>query len=178
MVESARQGAAFRLYLEMGPMRSLVRLRERIKADQQAHGFTKVPSLRTLDAWSSRHSWPARIAKIEQRAQEEEEQEYVQKVKEYRARLRQEGILLQQKGLTWLQAKDADDVRALDAVRAIAEGFRLEALGLGEATDRIAVKKDYADVFGHLSDDELRRLAELLRQGPAPRAPGAGEAPS
>lgn len=178
MRESSRQAAAFQVYLELGPMRSLVRLRERIKADPEAHGFTKVPSLRTLETWSARHAWSARVAELERRAREDEEQEYVEKVKEYRTRLHQEGLLLQQKGIAWLQAKEPNDVRAQEAVRAIAEGFRLEALSLGEATERLALKEEYDDVFRRLSDDELRRLVDLLRQGPAESPPGVDQAPS
>ena len=98
---------------------------------------------------------------------------HVARVQQYRARLRQEGVLLQQKGIDWLKDKEADEVRVQEAVRAIGEWFRLEALGLGEVTDRVAVREEYSDVVERLDDAELDRLVTVLRAAPEPGADGA-----
>lgn len=178
MSRASRADAAFTAYLDLGPLRSLARLREALATDPSKRGFERAPSLRTLESWSSRHSWAERIEHLEWQAREEEQHEYVEHIKEYRARLRQEGLLLQTKGLEWLGEKDAGEVRAGDAIRAIAEGFKLEALALGEATDRVTISEGYGDVLDRLSDDELRRLVEILRAPPAAGALGAGESES
>lgn len=174
MSASSHQRSAFTAYLDLGPARSLTRLQALLRANPGSLGFTKAPSLRTLESWSTTYSWADEIQSIERKAHQEEERAHIERVKSYRARLRQEGLLLQQKGIGWLSAKDAEDVRTHEAIRAIAEGFRLEALGLGEATDRITVQEDYSHVVARLSDDEIDRLVAVLRTAPAPPIDGAG----
>jgi hypothetical protein len=159
----SRQAAAFNIYLAQHSGRSLKRLRDEISADPKRYGLTLCPSLRTLEAWSARYEWSIRIAEIEERARAAEEREHIDHVREHRQRLHQEGMLLQQKGINWLSAKEPEDVRAHEAIRAIVEGFRLEALALGEATERIAVEETDARVE-KLSDDDLERLIQVARQ--------------
>jgi hypothetical protein len=178
MRESPKASAAFRVYVDLGPLRSLAHVQERIAGDPPGAGFERAPSLRTIESWSVKYGWMSRVADIEREARARDQEEYVQSVRDYRQRLRQEGLVLQQKGLSWLKEKDADDVRAQEAIRAIAEGFRLEALALGEVTERIAVEEEHSHVFAELSDDELRRLVALLRQGPATGPAGDGESAS
>jgi len=72
-------------------------------------------------------------------------------VKQHRERLRQEGLLLQQRGIEWLKNKQTDEVTAHEAIRAIDTRFKLEALALGEVTQRIVVEDD---------DERLRRLSD------------------
>lgn len=167
----SRQRAAFAAYLALGPGRSLKKLHDRIAQDPKTHRFTKAPSLRTLEQWSIDHGWSREVERLEREAQQEEAVQNLELVRAYRDRLRKEGLLLQQKGIAWLGAQDPKNVRTHEAIRAIAEGFRLEALGLGEVTERIAIEEDYHGTISRLSDDELLRLVALL--GPAP---GAGPA--
>ena len=101
-------------------------------------------------------SVPPKLAPIAKK-----ERAHVERVHSYRERLRQEGLLLQQKGIAWLQT--ADGAKVGEAVRAIGEGFRLEALGLGEATDRVALEATYDDTFERLSDDELAHRCRTSR---------------
>ena len=178
MLRTSRAELAFTVYLELGAQRSLQRLHADLRADPGAYGFKRAPSLRTLETWSARDHWQNRIADLERQAQLQEEQDHVERIKAYRERLRSEGLLLQQKGLAWLSDKEVDDVRASDAIRAIAEGFRLEAMGIGEATDRVAIDVEHADVFDRLSDDELQRLIETLRADPGTGAAGTEPPPA
>ena len=103
---------------------------------------------------------------------------YNAQVRRNRERLRREGLLMQQKGLRWLTSKDADDVRASEAVRSISEGFKLEALGLGEPTDRSSLEERLANPLEELSDDELERVIERLRDDLAGGASGASAPPA
>ncbi len=175
MSRRSRSDAAFSVYLDLGPVRSLASLRDALKADPALVGGRRAPSLRTLESWSALDRWSERVLELERQAREDEDRAHVERVKQHRARLRQEGMFLQQRGIAWLRDKDADGVRAGEAVRAIAEGFRIEALGLGEVTDRVAIDEGYGDVFDRLSDAELKRLVEILRAPPAEGALGAGE---
>ena len=162
----------------MGPSRSLRKLQSAIAAEPKAHGMKRAPSIRTLESWSTRFRWAAEIDRIEREAQAEEARQHIEHVKSYQSRLRQEGLLLQNKGVSWLASKEVEEVRVADAIRAIAEGFRLEALGLGEATERIAIEEDYGSVVTKLSDEELEGLLALLRPVAGSDSAGAGESSS
>lgn len=97
-------------------------------------------------------------------------------MKQHRERLRQEGLLLQQRGVQWLQEKTANEVSASEAVRAIDTGFKLEALSLGEATERITVEEDQDERLQQLSDEQLELIIRYARHAHPGSAPGEGEA--
>jgi hypothetical protein len=63
------------------------------------------------------------------------------------------------------------------AARAIDTGFKLEALSLGEATQRIAIEED-DDRLRRLSDEDLDLLIRQARAAQPGSSPGEGEAPS
>ena len=158
MAASSRADAAFEVYLELGTARSLVRLQEVLRTRMQ-----RAPSLRTLESWSARFGWQARIFELERKARQQAEQEHLEWIRQHREHLRQEGLLLQQRGLDWLRNKDAQNVSAHEANRAIETGFKLEALALGEATERITLEES-DERIERLSDDELE---QLIRAAPA-----------
>jgi hypothetical protein len=158
MNSASRAEAAFDLYLRLGPERSLLQLREQLRTD-----FQRPPTLRTLENWSVRYGWQPRLRELERQARERAEQEHLAWVHQHRERLRNEGLFLQQRGLEWLRDKQPREVSASESVRAIEAGFRLEALALGEATERIAVE-DSDDRIERLSDEELEGLISAARQ--------------
>lgn len=57
--ESTRAAAAYAVYAAMGPGRSLAKLNVELKTLPE--WTAKVPSVRRLEAWSSRLSWQARV---------------------------------------------------------------------------------------------------------------------
>jgi hypothetical protein len=177
MSASSRQERAFAVYLGLGPDRSLVELAAVLRADPSRAGLRRAPSLRTLEDWSARYRWQERIAQIDRQAREEAEREHLEWVKQHRERLRQEGLLLQQRGIEWLRNKQTDEVTAHEAIRAIDTGFKLEALALGEATQRIVVEDD-DERLQRLSDEELELLIRHAREAQSGSAPREGEAPS
>ncbi|MCA9829293.1 MAG: hypothetical protein KC495_02370 [Dehalococcoidia bacterium] len=166
MAASARADIAFDAYLELGPERSLVQLRSVLKGR-----LRRVPSLRTLEGWSAEYHWQERIRDLERQAREAAERECVEWVSEYRRRLRDEGLVLQRRGLEWLRDKAGDTVRAHEAIRAIETGFRLEALALGEATEHIVLEEYRDERIERLTDEELRRLIEGGGPGPTAGTP-------
>ncbi len=174
MGASSRQEQAFAVYLEMGPGRSLVALARQLRTER---GREQAPSLRTLEGWSGRFRWQERIGEIERKAREEVERQQVEWVKQHRDRLRQEGLLLQQRGIEWLKGKDADEVKAHEAIRAIDTGFKLEALALGEATEHIAMEVD-DERLERFSDEELELLISQARDAQRSGAAPESESPS
>lgn len=175
MTTSSRQEHAFSAYVALGPDRNLRWLHKAIASAPGA--LRRVPSLRTLETWSSRYAWQHRIAEIDVAERAETGRRHLEWVTQHRERLRQEGLLLQQKGVEWLNAKEEKDVSAHEAIRAIDAGFKLEALSLGEATERLAIEDDDPRLKG-LSDDELERLVRQIRAHDPGGGEGAGEAAS
>ena len=169
MGASSRQERAFQTYLALGPSRSLAALHNNLASDPQPSGFRRCPSLRTLETWSASYHWQDRIAALDRKAREQAEREHLEWVGQYRERLRKEGLLLQQRGIAWVADRDDADVSAHEAIRAIEVGFRLEALSLGEATERVTMEVD-DERLQRLTDDELeffiRQAREAGRGGP------------
>ena len=157
MSTTSRAEAAFDVYLGLGPERSLLSLRD----DLRRH-FQRAPTLRTLENWSAHFAWQSRLRELERRAREHAEQEHIAWVHQHRERLRNEGLFLQQKGLEWLRDGAHKKVTAGESVRAIEAGFRLEALALGEATERI-VLEEHDDRIERLTDEELERFISGAR---------------
>ena len=178
MSASSRRERAFTLYLELGPNRSLSDLAKLLRADPSRAGLRRALTLRTLENWSARYGWQQRIADIDRKAREETEKQHLEWVRQHRERLRQEGLLLQQRGLEWLKEKGAGEVSAHEAIRSIDTGFKLEALALGEATQRIAVEEDEDERLQRLSDEELELLIQQARRAQPGSPPGEGEAAS
>ena len=176
MSTQSREGRAFVVYLGLGPDRSLAELAAVLRADASRAGLRRAPSLRTLEDWSTRYRWRERIAEIDKRGREEAEQQHLDWVSQHRERLRREGLLLQQRGMDWLQNKAVDDVKAHEAIRAIDIGFKLEALALGEATQRIAVE-DEDERIERLTDEELELIIRHARDAQRGGAAGESKAP-
>ena len=177
MSASSRQEHAFAIYLGIGPSRSLAELAAVLRSDPRRAGLRCSPSLRTLEDWSTRYRWQDRIADIDRRAREQAEREHLEWVTQHRQRLRQQGQLLQQRGIKWLKNKGTDDVKAHEAIRAIELGFKLEALALGEATQRIAVE-DSDERIQRLTDEELELIIRHARQAQRRSPSRESEAPS
>lgn len=156
---TGRAEAAFEAYVDLGPGRSLALLARTLRDRQR-----RAPSLRTLENWSARFGWQARLADLERKAREQAECEHIEWVRQHRERLRQEGLVLQQRGLEWLKDKHASAVSAAEGIRAIEAGFRLEALALGEATERVSMEEN-DDRLERLSDEDLERLIRAARAG-------------
>jgi hypothetical protein len=130
--------------------------------------------LRTLEDWSTYFSWQSRIAEIDRKTREEAERDHLKWVKQHHERLRREGLQLQRRGMKWLKQKGTDEVKAHEAIRAIELGFKLEALALGQATQRIAVE-DSDERVQRLTNDELALIIRRVREALRGRTPGESE---
>jgi hypothetical protein len=159
----SREQSAFVVYLSLGPDRSLTELAEILRAEPRRASLRRAPSLRTLESWSNRYRWQDRLADVDRRAREDAERQHLEWVSQHRERLREEGLLLQQRGIEWLKSKDADEVKAHEAIRAIDAGFKLEALALGQATQRISVE-DEDERIQRLSDEEIDLIIRFAQE--------------
>ena len=173
--DKTRHRLAFDLYVKMGAGRSLEKLHRELQDDPSLIGLKRVPSLSTLEAWSSAFHWQARLLDLERRAAERDQEELLRALQEMNERHAKEGLALQQKGVERLATLSLEQLSASDAVRALVEGVRLERLARGEPTEHIRQAGEM--LHGHIdlrncSNEELRRLAELAER----RAARAGEA--
>ena len=162
MAENTRQRRAFDLYWELGPDRSIEKLRGALLA------AGKAPHVRTLYEWSSRYHWQDRLADLEREARRAAGIARLQAIEAMYERQTQEALLLQQMGAEWLTSMDAETVSPETAIRAIVEGAKLERQARGEPGERI--EQEGVMLHGEIdlkafSLEELRRLAEAAEGG-------------
>ena len=121
MRETARQREAFQIYLEMGRDRSLSRLHEEL-----LRTYGKPKTARTVEEWSSKLGWQARIDQLEREAQVAAQAAFVAEKREVNRRHAREAAVLQQLGLQALAKGDADDLTPATATRLVEIGVRIE----------------------------------------------------
>ncbi len=168
MPEGIRHRRAFDVYYRLGLSRSLRSLHAALSAEDGPS-----PSLRTLEDWSTRFHWQDRIADLERQARQAEDEARIAAVHEMQDRHAGEALLLQQKGTEWLLEFGAGDVSAEAAIRAIAEGAKLERLARGELPARTENDDSPDPRLERLTDEELERLIDAANvlDGDAPAAP-------
>ena len=158
MTETTRQRLAYDRYWTLGAGRSIERLHEAMTETGDA------PTLRTLYEWSRAYHWQQRIAELEREARREQEEARLRAMREMFERQAKEGILLQQKGTEWLMALLGGDVTAEAAIRAIAEGAKLERLARGEPGNRQEFRgtSDEDEQYSQFSPQQLRAFLEAM----------------
>jgi uncharacterized protein YoaH (UPF0181 family) len=183
MREETRHRQAFNAYVALGPNRSIDALHAEIAAVPRALGFRRVPGTRTLFRWSTELRWQERLTDLEREARLRDAEENVAALREMNHRHTQEGLTLQRKAIERFQTLDPADITPGEAIRALAEGVRLERLGRGEVTERTEIERRDDHDLGTFSIAELRALAELAAgraagdstpQPPQPRRLDAG----
>ena len=124
--ESAKAFHAFIIYRDMLPKeRSLEKVRERLG---KGRGYYPL-----LERWSSRHRWGERSLAHDDYLDEVRAESQVHAVKEMAERQAKEGLALQKIGIEYLTEKGINKSR--DAIRAVAEGAKLERLARGEPSE-------------------------------------------
>ena len=148
MIEGTRQREAFDRYWRLGARRSIERLLEALQREGGA------PSIRTLYSWSSEFDWQQRLDELERDARAADRDAYVEERKEALRRHRQEGVLLQQKGVEWLSNISTGRVSAAAAIRAIELGIRIESDAHGLGREEPSVAGEVVEVHLHLGGDQ------------------------
>jgi hypothetical protein len=164
MRETTRHRTAFNAYLNLGASRSLEALRTLMANERGHHGFARPPSIRSLARWSKELHWQDRLADLEREARLKDAEAYVQALREMNDRQAREGLLLQQKGVQRFQSLAQAELSPSEAIRALAEGSRLERLARGEVTDRTQIEREQENDFTGFSIAELRAIADAALQ--------------
>jgi uncharacterized protein YoaH (UPF0181 family) len=171
MRENTRHRLAFNLYVSLGSGRSIELLKATIASEPSAYGFRRSPGLRSLYRWSTKLHWQDRLVDLEREARRQDAELLLQQLKEMNERQAKEGLILQQKAVTRIQGLRDNEMTTADAIRALAEGARLERLARGEVTERTLLERsDDFDLSG-FSIAELRVLAEIAAAGAAGDSP-------
>jgi hypothetical protein len=123
--ESARAFEAFGLYRDLGPQRSLAKVRQELG---KSRGL--------LERWSSRHAWVQRAALWDGRAdrlrRERDEVERAERRREMLERHAHVGVAMTKLAAARLEDLEPGSLRAADAARLGETGARLERSARGE----------------------------------------------
>ena len=120
MNESTKHRHAFERYFRLGRDRSL----KKLHAALAAQGWTT--SLRTLENWSSKFGWPARIDAEERKARAADRARRIEERREAHERHAKLGQYLQQRGLGALEKLSDGQIAAALAHRMIQAGAKME----------------------------------------------------
>ena len=121
MPESTRHRKAFERYFRLGAKRSIERLHEAMRTDDE-----DAPSLRTLYEWSSKFRWQEQLDEFEKLSGRMDRDLFIAEQRAAHHRHIQISVLLQQKGVEWLGRLDERAVSGQTALRALKEGVRME----------------------------------------------------
>ena len=121
MRESTRHRHAFERYVRLGAKRSIERLHEVMSTEDQGS-----PSIRTLYDWSSKLQWQQRLDELEQAHRQLDRELFIAERRDAHRRHINISVLLQQKGVEWLDLLDERAVSGQAAIRALREGVRME----------------------------------------------------
>ncbi len=180
--ESAKAYAAFCLYRDRGPRRTLDEASRRYHAppgqvDNPTASARPSRASGTLRAWAERWQWSARALAWDQELERVKSMAQREAVQEMAERHAKEAMMLQSKAVERLRQLRPEELKPRDTLSFLIEAAKLERLARGEPTERVAEEHRFPDVK-ELSDDELARIVatgELLppgRRGVAP--PPAG----
>jgi hypothetical protein len=165
--ESAKAYAAFCLYRDLGPRRSLD------EASRSYHGHGSGadgdrPARRrrasgTIRRWADRWNWPARACAWDQERMRVQASEELEAVKEMAKRHLQEARVLQNKAIQRLSQLQPEELKPRETLDYLIEGTKLERLVLGEPTERVAEEHHFGEVQ-EMSDDELAQIIARARE--------------
>jgi hypothetical protein len=127
--ETSKAYAAFCVYRDLGPQRSL----EAVRKEFAKNG--KRISIKFLGRWSAKYRWVERAAAYDDyldRRRREEKERAILDMAERHAR---EAVALQQKALARLRELDPAELSPRDVLNYLVEAMKLERLSRGEPTE-------------------------------------------
>jgi hypothetical protein len=162
--ESAKAYAAFCLYRDLGPRRSLDEASRRYHRGSEREvqsGGRQPRASGTIRRWARLWNWSARAQAWDQQAQRIQETEQQAAIQEMAQRHAKEAMMLQNKAVERLRQLRPEELRARDTLAYLVEAARLERLARGEPTERVA-QEISLDNLKELTDEQL---AEIIAQG-------------
>lgn len=125
--ESSKAYAAFCIYRDLGPDRSL---------DKALAAANKKPTNRRhWSRWMEKYNWYERVQVYDDYIDRKKRDEKEKAILEMSERQAREAMALQQKGLEMLRSLCVEEGKWQDAWRLIVEGAKLERLAMGEPTE-------------------------------------------
>lgn len=191
--ETKKANAALWDYYNMGPGRSLIKLRDQYLNAPKGGPRHATRQITTLKRWSSRYSWQLRIGSADQIARRREEREWAERRRENKERLWQinEAMIAKAESMAnWPLAervipdREGELVRIVPAnwnmghtARMVAEILRINAVLFGEPNEvtehrhsgQVGIVSDLAAMSEDQLYDQLQELRQRLD------APGPGE---
>ena len=174
--ESSKAYAAFCLYRDQGPQRSIEEA-SRVYHDRGSRDGTAAQSHRQRRAsgqigrWAQRWNWTARARAWDEELERVRRRKQVEAVAEMAERHAKEALMLQNKAVERLRQLRPEELKPRDALSYLVEAVKLERLARGEPTERVAEEHTFPDVKD-LSDDELARIIAGGQNLPAPGSRG------
>jgi hypothetical protein len=176
--ESSKAYAAFAIYRDLGPRRSLD------EASRAYHG--PIPQVTNSSAarrrrgasgqirtWAQRWNWSARARAWDEELERVKTSKQLAAIDEMAERHAKEALMLQNKAVERLRQLRPEELKPRETLDFLIEAAKLERLARGEPTERIAEEHHFSDVK-ELSDDEL---ASIVATGTGfPPAGGRGVA--
>lgn len=158
--ETAEQSSAFRRYLKMGSGRSLVRLHEELVEEQGEDA----PCLRTIENWSSRLSWRARVREFDRARAEADRERTAREYRDLQERHAAERRVLQVMGIKALKAKPVESLTASEGIRLVKLGVDIEKGSTRRPPERIDITETLRElaIEEGLDPDEAERIARRI----------------
>jgi hypothetical protein len=174
--ESDRAFAAFALYRDLGPRRSLDEVCRRLYGTQAGR---KRDATGRVQEWSRAHGWVARCQAWDEELDRQGRLAQIEAVMEMAKRHAEEARAFQEKALEGLRQIPVDQLSATDIVKFFVEAVKVERLALGEPDSVQEQRKgegDEGDLTTSLilADPEAARLACELFERVAASAPDPG----
>jgi hypothetical protein len=163
--ESAKAYAAFCLYRDLGPRRSLD------AASRSYHGSHRegvdllsgrLPRASgTIRRWAHCWNWQARARAWDQEAERIKQAEQRAALQEMAERHAKEALMMQNKAIERLRQLRPEELGTRETLAYLVEAAKLERLARGEPTERVS-QEHHFDQLQELTDDEL---AEIVARG-------------
>jgi hypothetical protein len=160
--ESAKAYAAFCLYRDLGPQRSLDEASRRYHQPAGQEG-PQPPSKRlrrasgTIRRWAQRWDWQTRARAWDQEIERLKQVQQQAAVKEMNQRHAKESLMLQNKAVERLHQLRPEELKPRDLLAFLIDAAKLERLACGEPTEHVVEDHHFEDLE-ELTDDELARI--------------------
>lgn len=152
--ETARAFAAFQIYRDLGPSRTLVKVCEAL--DKPVHYRVQ------LGTWSTKYEWVKRSEEFDTYTDKLRLQAMEEEIKAMVKRQTHNAMLMQEKALEYLRTRGFPKATLRDVVALMIEGAKLERLNRGEPTENTATKSK-VEVSGEVTATNVNRKEKITR---------------
>jgi hypothetical protein len=139
--ETGPAWAAFQIYRDLGPERSIVLTRKTMKADAdvKGEGGTLAKENGKLQKWALKYNWVARALAFDKMIDKKRVEEHVEQSLEMTRRHIKVAMLIQKRGIARLLKMKKEDIlkmKPIDAAKLIDQGVDMERLARGQSTSQ------------------------------------------